>query len=458
MGVQGRPGNGMLRYNLELALHGLLRFPKSTVLVVLTVALGLAACMTTLTLLHVLSADPLPGRSQHLYLAWVDTVLAKPVNGVKDEDDTLNGVTVSNYHRIKLPDAQALLAAHRAVRQTVVADMVADLASGDGKHVQAQQFVLATTSDFIPMFGVILRHGRDWTPAEDAARAPVAVIDTDLAQKLFGTADAVGRSVRLKNTVFRVVGVTQPFAPQPQFYTLSTGAYSSDGAEDLYVPYTAALDAGLVPNDSDGCDASFKGSFNAPVDPARCASLGLWVQLDTPQQVLAYRRFLQNYVEQQAALAGFNNKPRSELTSVADWLKQNNVVPDSVRLNVWLAGSFLLLCMLNVAGLLSARFLRRSGEVGIRRALGAPRRAVFMQHVFESGLVCLVGGVLALPLTLLGLWILRQQANEFSGLARLDPAMFGALFALALAVGVLVGLLPAWRVSAIEPGLQIKSE
>ena len=54
----------MFAYNLELALHGLRRFPRSTLLVVLTVALGLAACMTTLTLLHVLSADPLPGRSQ----------------------------------------------------------------------------------------------------------------------------------------------------------------------------------------------------------------------------------------------------------------------------------------------------------------------------------------------------------------------------------------------------------
>ena len=447
----------MFRYNLELALHGLRRFPKSTVLVVLTVALGLAACMTTLTLLHVLSADPLPGRSQHLYLAWVDTVLAKP--RVEYADNTLNGITAGpDYHRIKLADAQALLAAHRAVRQTVVADMVADLVSDDGKHVQAQQTVRATTVAFIPMFGVSLRYGRDWSPAEDAARAPVAVIDTDLAQKLFGTADAVGRSVRLKNTLFRVVGVIQPFVTQPRFYALNTGAYSSSGGENIYVPYTAALDAGLTPWGSDACDASYKGSLGTPVDPVRCASLGLWVQLDTPQQVSAYRRFLQNYVEQQAALAGFDKQPRSALTGVADWLKQNNVVPDSVRLNVWLAGSFLLLCMLNVAGLLSARFLRRSGEVGIRRALGAPRSAVFMQHVFESGLVCLLGGVLALPLTLLGLWILRQQGNEFSGLARLDPAMFGVLFALALAVGMLVGLLPAWRVSTIEPGLAIKGE
>ncbi|MEW9624287.1 ABC transporter permease [Rhodanobacter geophilus] len=447
----------MLRYSLELAAHGLRRFPKSTVLVVLTTALGLAACMTTLTLLHVLSADPLPGRSQHLYLAWVDTVLAKPRGDT--EDAALNNIAEDrSYHRIKLADAQALLAAHHAARQTVVADMAADEVSDDGRHAQSQQLILATTSDFIPMFGVSLRYGRDWTPAEDAARVPVAVIDAALAQKLFGTADAVGRSVRLKNTLFRVVGVIEPYAPQPHFYELSVGSFSSGGEENLYAPYAAALDAGLVPWGSDDCDASYKGGYGVAVDPVRCASLGLWVQLDTSQQVSAYRRFLQDYAEQTMARAGFGKRPRSELTGVAGWMRRNDVVPDSVRLNVWLAGSFLLLCMVNVAGLLSARFLRRSGEVGMRRALGAPRRAVFLQHVLESGLVCLVGGVLALPLTWLGLWILRQQSDEFSGLAQLDPAMFGALFALALAVGALVGLLPAWRVALVEPGLQIKSE
>ena len=42
--------------------------------------------------------------------------------------------------------------------------------------------------------------------------------------------------------------------------------------------------------------------------------------------------------------------------------------------------------------------------------------------------------------------------------ATMVPVVFGALFGLALLVGVLVGLLPAWRVAVVEPGLQIKSE
>jgi putative ABC transport system permease protein len=436
----------MLHYNFELALQGLRRFPKSTLLVMVTVALGLSASMTTLTLLHMLSADPLPGRSQHLYLAWVDTVQSKPNSG-----------TIYLGKNIKMTDAQALLASRRAVRQAAMADVNASVAAGDGMHMQKNQTLLATTGDFISMFGVPLRHGRSWSAAEDAARAPVTVIDSDLAKKLFGTTDAVGRSLLINAKVFQVIGVSAPYAPQPHFYGLDSWAFSADSRENLYAPYTAALDAGLTTQNIGECDATAVRKTLFALDPTHCAWLGYWVWLDTPKQVIDYRDYLNRYAQQQKTLAGFTKPARSELFSVSEWLAQQNVIPDNVRLNVWMAVSFLLLCMVNVAGLLTARFLRRSGEIGIRRALGAPRRAVFQQHILESGIVCVMGGVLALPLTLLGLWILRQQDQGFTDLARLDTSMFGALFLLALLVGVLVGVVPAWRASAVEPGLQVKS-
>jgi putative ABC transport system permease protein len=441
----------MTRYSLELTLHGLRRSPKSTLLAVVTVALGLAASMTTLALLHMLSADPLPGRSQHLYLAWVDTVQAKP-----DNYASLNGVTVENYKRIKMADAQALLQEHRAVRQAALAGLDADVSTTEGEHVQKAQSLLGTTSELVPMFGVALRYGRNWSAAEDAARAPVAVIDVDLAQKLFGTGNAVGRSIRLDKAVFRVVGVSAPFAPQPHFFGLDRWAFSDSDLENVFVPYTAALDAGLMPGGFDGCDEAAKRSL-FDLDPKRCAWLAYWVELGTPQQVADYHAYLDHYVEQQTRLPGLARPAKAQLFGVAAWLTKQNVIPDNARMNVWLAASFLLLCMANVAGLLTAKFLRRSGEIGIRRALGAPRRVVFMQYVLEATAVSALGGAVALPLTLLGLWIVRLQDQGFTDLARLDPLMFAGLFGLALLVGVLVGVLPAWRASTVEPGLQVKS-
>ena len=108
----------MMGYSMELALRGLRRYPKTTALAVLTVAIGLAASMTTMALLHMLSADPLPGRSRHLYLAWVDAVQAKP-----QTYSSLAGMTLSDYKRLKMPDAEALMQARRATMQTVVADV-----------------------------------------------------------------------------------------------------------------------------------------------------------------------------------------------------------------------------------------------------------------------------------------------------------------------------------------------
>lgn len=443
----------MFRYLLELALHGLLRFPRNSVLAALTVAVGLAACMTTLTLLHVLSADPLPGRSQHLYLAWIDSVQARHADYT-----SLNGVQTVNPWMVKPDAATAVLDAHRAVRQTAVADLDLDVADAEGRHVQKDQSVLATTAAFMPMFGLPLRRGRPWTAAEDARRARVAMIDQELARHIFGSADPLGRTLRLGSAVFEVVGVTGRFAPSPHFYGLQSWTFDASQHESVFVPFAAAQDAGLPVAVNGGCDDRGEKGFKAPgkLDLSHCAWLQLWVQLDTPKQRSDFQGFLDHLSAQWPRSDAFGAPRPARLSGVGAWLVEQEVVPDTISLNVWLGLSFLLLCMLNVTGLLTAKFLRGGAEIGVRRALGAPRRSIFLQHVLEACAICLAGGMLALPLTWGGLWILRQQSQDYAPFAQLDPAMFALLFALALAVGVLVGVMPAWRASGVEPGLQVK--
>jgi putative ABC transport system permease protein len=442
-----------MRYNLMLAWHGLTRFPRSTVLAVLTVAMGLAATMTTLALLHQLTADPLPGRSGHLYLAWVDTVHAKP-----QQNQSLNDLTIENHHRIKLGDAEELLRDHRATWQAPMASVFTGFKSDGDKPHKGRDYLLATTSEFMPMLGVSLRSGRSWTAAEDRAHAPVAVIDSEMAESLYGTTDVLGRELLLGHGVFRIIGVSAPFSPQPHFYDLASFTFGNLRRDQAFVPLYALLDAGVDLAGTDGCDEDgpqTKSLFTS--DARHCATLSYWVDLPDRAKADAFLVYLQHYLDNQQAMASYGKPRPAQLTGVSAWLSKQNVVPDNVRLNAWLAGSFLLLCMANVAGLLAARFLRRSAEIGIRRALGAPRRAIFQQHVFEAAMICLIGGVMALPLTLFGLWTLRLQDGGFTDLARLDPTMFGALFALAFAVGIVTGWLPAWRASRVEPGLQVKS-
>src|SRR3546814_14645405 len=62
-----------MNYAIELGVRGLLRQPRTMALSIVTLGLGLAAVMTMLSLLAMLSSDPFPGVSKHLYLGWVDS-------------------------------------------------------------------------------------------------------------------------------------------------------------------------------------------------------------------------------------------------------------------------------------------------------------------------------------------------------------------------------------------------
>src|SRR3546814_12395126 len=97
-----------------------------------------------------------------------------------------------------------------------------------------------------------------------------------------------------------------------------------------------------------------------------CVWIGLWAQLDDQEAVAGYRRFLDDYAAQQKAMGRFASTSNVRLRTLMQWLDYNHVVPADVRVQTWLAFSFLAICLFNTIGLLLAKFLRRSGEIGVR--------------------------------------------------------------------------------------------
>jgi putative ABC transport system permease protein len=141
-----------------------------------------------------------------------------------------------------------------------------------------------------------------------------------------------------------------------------------------------------------------------------------------------------------------------------EWLEYQKVVPSDARLQTWIALGFLLVCLINTVGLLLTKFLRRSMEIGVRRALGASKRSIFYQLLIEAGAVGLVGGGLGLGLAWLGLWAVRHQPASYADLAQLDLPMLALTFALAVVASLCAGLLPAWRGCQVTPAIQLKSQ
>ncbi|HBK47599.1 MAG TPA: ABC transporter ATP-binding protein, partial [Xanthomonadaceae bacterium] len=417
-----------------------------TVLMVLAIALGIGASMTTLTVFHVLSGDPIPTKSDRLFNVRVDPEPASTYQpGIEPEGQ------LTRY------DAEALLRDKRALRQTITTGGTGAIEPQNSTLKPFQLSVRFATADFFPMFEVPMLQGQGWSAADDEARARVVVISRALSEKLFGTTAAVGRDLRLEKNAYRVVGVIDDWRPTPRFYDLYNGRYGE--SEQLFVPFATAMDVKLARRGNMNCfSADGAPNSDGTALTASCTWLQYWVELQRPSQAADYKAYLDNYSAQQRQAGRFQRPPNTRLRDVMELLQFRKVVPSDVRLQMWLAISFLVVCLLNSVGLLLAKFLRRSGEIGVRRALGASRRDIFVQCLVEAVSVGAVGGVLGLGLALLGLAAVRRQPAEYAALAHLDLPMLLTTVALTLVASTLAGLLPAWRAMQVPPALQLKSQ
>lgn len=436
----------VLTHYLDLALRSFKRNKVLTALMVLALGLGIGACITTLTVLKLLSGDPLPHKSARLF--------APEINPLPAASKTPSEELWRRWGNLMTwTDAMNLLHAHKAERQVVMA-----LASSKvtpqmpGQHAFFSDGVV-TTSDFFSMFDVSFRYGGGWSAADDENRARVVVIGSELNEKLFDGADSVGRTIQVNDHDYRIAGVAEPWAPQPRFYAVSLGGRGYGNGDEVFLPLQTAV--------ADKVNTQTVNCFDAGVDinhleTAPCAWVSMWVELAGPAQASAYKSFLSNYVAQQISL-GRMHHPEVALPNLMGYLDQQRVVPEDVRLQAGLAFGFLLICVVNTVGLLLAKCLRRSREIGVRRALGATRGEVFAQFMVESATIGIAGGVLGLLFALLGLWAVRQQPAQYADLAHLDPSMFVFTFFVALVASLIAGLLPAWRACVVAPAPQLKA-
>ncbi len=435
----------MFGYYLDLAWRSLRHHQVLAALMVLAIALGIGASVTMLAVLHNLSGNPLPGRSGVLFHPQVDPRPAKLSGADVEPPDDLTYIDAVNLYQLGI-------APRRAVMSSNWLPVRADAPDSP----LAMYTDRATTADFFAMFGVPFLYGAAWSAQDDASHAQVVVLSRAMNQKLFGGGNSVGRTLVIATKTFRVAGVIDDWNPQPRFYDVNGSAFGKP--EQMYLPFFAWLDLpqdyGYGPMNCWGNDPN-AGTHDPRAQ--QCTWAQFWVQLDTPAQAADYRAALVQYSAQQHQLGRFQRDPDVRLRGLLDWLDYKRVIPVTMRMQTWIAFGVLLICLVNTVGLMVAKFLRKSGEIGVRRALGASRRDVFAQCLIEAGVIGLAGGLLGLPLAWLGLWMVRQQPVSFAASAHFDPSMLGVALLLAVLSSLLAGVWPAWRASRVAPALQVKS-
>lgn len=434
----------MFGYYTALAVRGLRSQAALTLLIIVAVGVGIGASMTTLTIYRAMAADPIPGKSLQLFVPQIDNFGPGVAEGPAGEDRLQDRLTYT--------DTLALLRAHAAYRQAAMYATQRVLMPSDPKLRPFDTRVRATSGDFFAMFDVPFLYGSGWTPQDDADRAQLVVISRDLNDRLFAGEKSIGKSVTLDGHEYRVVGVIDRWQPMPRFYDLD-GAFSMP--EDVFLPFSVAIERRMDFGNIN-CRRAV-GGFD-DILSGDCVWAHFWVELPTAAAVAEYRRFLANYAAEQQRSGRFQWKARTRLRNVREWLDYHHVVSNEVTLLVAVSFSFLFVCLLNAAGLMLAKLVGRVSEISVRRALGASRQAIFTQCLLESGLVGVVGGLLGLLLTDMGINGLRSLVSaEGRALLHLDAADVGIALLLGVVATIVAGVYPTWRTARLQPASQLKT-
>jgi putative ABC transport system permease protein len=443
----------MLLYNLRLAWLSVRRHPVLSSLIVLGIALGVAVATTFITLYHVLAQDPLPGQSARLHYVRMNSWGGPPPR----EADTFIP------DKITYRDMAALRRSEIPTRQTPSSEVqvvVRPEASGVG-GAEARPFRQAgrlVSADFFAMFQAPFLYGSGWDRSADSKPEAVAVIGAALNDRLFGGEDSVGRTVRFEEQDFRVVGVLDHWQPPVRSYDLIDSPLGSS-PEEIYLPFEWVGPLELLNSDSsmnwDGPDED--ASFVEQLQASERLWVQYWVELPDAARSEAYRSFLNAYVAEQHRLGRFAVSQESRLTPLVALMEEKEVVPPQAKALALISLLFLVVAAVNLIGLFLGKFLTRAPTVGVRRALGASRRAIFLQHLVECELVALVGGTLGIALSYGALELINRVDDDLA-VFHLDATMVAAAVLLALAAGAIAGLYPAWRICAIPPARHLRNQ
>lgn len=434
----------MFNYYLTLSLKSISRQKGLSVLISTTLGLGIAACMITYSLIHLMSKDPLPNKSERVYHIQLDNW-------------NLNAAAIQPDlppEEVTWRDAMNIVHAKQAKYQAAHSITWGMVTPADKNVPPFLGIIRATHGEFFPMFEVPFLYGQGWSNYPANHVEYVTVLSKSTNQRIFGGINSVGQTLPMLGKLFTVVGVLDEWHPSPKFFDISFGAFYQP--EDLYVPLQIKSELELPHGGSTNCWETNIGEEYQAFLNSECVNFNLWIELDDHQDKQQFDNYLRGYVEQQKSLGRFPKAINNMVLNINQWLAHKEVVSADMYVFFYLALLFLLVCLFNAASLMSTKFTAKNSEIALRRALGANQQAIFSQCLTETIILGCFGALIGLVLCMFGLEGIKYLYPNFEAFVYLDMPLMLITVGISILASVLAGLIPSIKVCMLAPAVYLK--
>lgn len=266
----------------------------------------------------------------------------------------------------------------------------------------------------------VVESGRDLTYMDVQNKNHVCVLGSYVVTKLFGHEDPIGKTITFKSIPLEVVGV----------YYEKDGSTASSMDDMIVMPYTLNGEVlGTV-------------SISSYTVKATDATV-----MDTLYNSL--ESFMKKRVDTDIGTYTLKNE-NSELASSNEEAASIQVVLGAV------AGISLLVGGIGIMNIMLVTVTERTREIGIRKAIGANRRAIIMQFLIESGVLSALGGIIGIVLGFIITIIVGKAVYQMILVP--DTLMVAASFVFSIAIGIGFGLYPAVKASGLQPVVALRAD
>jgi putative ABC transport system permease protein len=282
------------------------------------------------------------------------------------------------------------------------------------KYIESM-YVVGTGADLLETMGANIAFGRFITRAEADGGRPVCALGTEVAANLFPNENPIGKTIKVGGYAYRVVGV---FEKQGSFL----GLFSLDNR--VYVPITRYFTE--FRSRHGGVQIAVKAKSVEELD-------------DTKEEIRGILR----------RVRGLNPKDEDDFAiNQQEILVQtfNQIGGVIAAVGLFITGMSLFVGGIGIMNIMFVSVTERTKEIGIRKAIGAPRRTILLQFLIESAALCLIGGFIGIGIAFPLSFIIDTFLPTAMPVSVVVIALLVSIF-----VGVVSGFLPAYRASRLDP-------